>query len=46
MGLSAGLRDVRIQREEGGGIGDELEERGRWLTASEKALRDMLEVEG
>ncbi|KAF2709766.1 hypothetical protein K504DRAFT_502478 [Pleomassaria siparia CBS 279.74] len=39
-------KEARHRREEGGGIGDELEERGRWLRASEKALREMLDVEG
>lgn len=46
QGTVAAAKEARRRKEEGGGIGDELEERGRWLTASEKALRDMLEVEG
>lgn len=46
QGTVAAAKEARRRREEGGGIGDELEERGRWLRASEKALRDMLEVEG
>lgn len=45
QGTVAAAKEARRRKEEGGGIGDELEERGRWLTASEKALRDMLEVE-
>ncbi|KAF2805221.1 uncharacterized protein BDZ99DRAFT_511263 [Mytilinidion resinicola] len=36
--------EARRRREQGGGIGDELEERGRWLRASEAALKGMLEV--
>jgi hypothetical protein len=43
-GTVAAAKEARRRKEEGGGIGDELEERGRWLQASEKALRDMLEV--
>ena len=46
QGTVAAAKEARRRKEEGGGIGDELEEKGRWLTASEKALRDMLEVEG
>jgi chromosome segregation ATPase len=42
----AAAKEARRRKEEGGGIGDELEERGRWLRASEKALKDILEVEG
>lgn len=45
QGTVAAAKEARRRKEEGGGIGDELEEKGRWLTASEKALRDMLEVE-
>jgi chromosome segregation ATPase len=43
-GTVAAAKEARWRKEEGGGIGDELEERGRWLTASEKALKEMLEV--
>lgn len=46
QGTVAAAKEARRRREEGGGIGDELEERGRWLRASEKALKEMLEVEG
>ncbi|KAF3004107.1 hypothetical protein E8E13_004126 [Curvularia kusanoi] len=46
QGTIAAAKEARRRKEEGGGIGDELEERGRWLTSSEKALRDMLELEG
>ncbi|KAH7563292.1 hypothetical protein BM1_00339 [Bipolaris maydis] len=46
QGTVAAAREAQRRREEGGGIGDELEERGRWLRASEKALEEMLEVEG
>ncbi|KAF1831833.1 hypothetical protein BDW02DRAFT_571648 [Decorospora gaudefroyi] len=46
QGTVAAAKEARRRKEEGGGIGDELEERGRWLRASEKALREMLEVEG
>lgn len=43
-GTVAAAKEARRRKEEGGGIGDELEERGRWLRASEKALKEMLEV--
>ncbi|KAH8714784.1 hypothetical protein GQ44DRAFT_752089 [Phaeosphaeriaceae sp. PMI808] len=43
-GTVAAAKEARRRREEGGGIGDELEERGRWLRASEKALKEMLNV--
>ncbi|KAF1945127.1 hypothetical protein EJ02DRAFT_339678 [Clathrospora elynae] len=46
QGTVAAAKEARRRKEEGGGIGDELEERGRWLRASEKALTEMLEVEG
>ncbi|KAF2632632.1 hypothetical protein BU25DRAFT_487088 [Macroventuria anomochaeta] len=46
QGTVAAAKEARRRKEEGGGIGDELEEKGRWLTAFEKALRVMLEVEG
>lgn len=46
QGTVAAAKEARRRKEEGGGIGDELEEKGRWLTASEKALRNMLEMEG
>ncbi|KAF2205859.1 hypothetical protein GQ43DRAFT_406465 [Delitschia confertaspora ATCC 74209] len=45
QGTVAAAKEARRRKEEGGGIGDELEERGRWLRASEKALKEMLEVE-
>lgn len=43
-GTVAAAKEARRRKEEGGGIGDELEERGRWLRASETALKEMLEV--
>lgn len=45
QGTVAAAKEAKRRKEEGGGIGDELEERGRWLRACDKALRDMLEVE-
>ncbi|OCK83777.1 hypothetical protein K432DRAFT_346336 [Lepidopterella palustris CBS 459.81] len=42
----AQAKEARRRREEGGGVGDELEERGRWLRAAEKGLGGMLGVEG
>ncbi|KAJ4336147.1 hypothetical protein N0V87_005583 [Didymella glomerata] len=45
QGTVAAAKDARRRKVEGGGIGDELEEKGRWLTASEKGLRGMLEAE-
>jgi hypothetical protein len=46
QGTVAAAKEARRRKEEGGGIGDELEERGRWLTAAEKMLRETLEVNG
>jgi len=46
QGTVAAAKEAQRRKDEGGGIGDELEERGRWLRASEKALREMLDVEG
>jgi chromosome segregation ATPase len=46
QGTVAAAKEARRRKEEGGGIGDELEERGRWLTAAEKMLRESLEVDG
>ncbi|KAK3711845.1 hypothetical protein LTR37_009363 [Vermiconidia calcicola] len=37
-------REARRRRAKGGGVGDELEERGRWLRGVEAGLRGMLEV--
>lgn len=45
QGTVAAAKEAQRRKEEGGGIGDELEERGRWLRASEKALKEMLEVD-
>lgn len=45
QGTVAAAKEARRRKEEGGGMGDELEEKGRWLRASEKALRDMMEIE-
>ncbi|KAF2275806.1 uncharacterized protein EI97DRAFT_433749 [Westerdykella ornata] len=45
QGTVAAAKEARRRRDEGGGIGDKLEERGRWLRASEQALKEMLEVE-
>ncbi|KAF9735438.1 Kinetochore protein Sos7 [Paraphaeosphaeria minitans] len=44
QGTVAAAKEARRRKEDGGGIGDELEERGRWLRASEVALNKMLEV--
>jgi len=37
-------QEARRRRQDGAGIGDELEERGRWLRGVETGLRKMLEV--
>ncbi|KAK3697365.1 hypothetical protein LTR37_017510 [Vermiconidia calcicola] len=37
-------KEARRRREKGGGVGDELDERGRWLRGVEAGLRGMLEV--
>jgi hypothetical protein len=42
--MVAAAVEARRRREEGGGVGDELEEKGRWLRASEGALRGMVGV--
>lgn len=45
-GTVAAAREAQRRREEGeAGMGDDLEERGRWLTAVEQGMRSMLEVE-
>lgn len=43
-GTVTAAKEARRRREDGGGIGDELEERGRWLRASGQALNNMLET--
>ena len=43
-GTVTAAKEARRRREDGGGIGDELEERGRWLRASGQALDNMLET--
>ncbi|KAL5118410.1 hypothetical protein ACEQ8H_003760 [Pleosporales sp. CAS-2024a] len=43
-GTVAAAKEARRRKEEGGGIGDELEERGRWLQASEQILKEILET--
>ena len=45
QGTVAAAKGARRRKEEGGGIGDELEARGRWLQASGRALREMLEAQ-
>lgn len=37
-------QEARRRRADGGGLGDELEEKGRWLRGVEAGLRGMLEV--
>jgi chromosome segregation ATPase len=44
QGTVAAAKEARRRREDGGGIGDELEERGRWLRASESALNKTVEA--
>ncbi|KAF1966941.1 hypothetical protein BU23DRAFT_307348 [Bimuria novae-zelandiae CBS 107.79] len=43
-GTVGAAKEARRRKEDGGGIGDELEEKGRWLTASGSALSSMLET--
>ncbi|KAK7551586.1 hypothetical protein IWX49DRAFT_562313 [Phyllosticta citricarpa] len=45
-GTVAAAKEAQRRREEGeAGMGDDLEERGRWLTAVEQGMKGMLEVE-
>lgn len=37
-------QEARRRRQDGSGVGDDLEERGRWLRGVEAGLRGMLEV--
>jgi len=46
LGSTAAAREARRRREEAlGGIGDDLEERGRWWRGVESGLKAMLDVE-
>ncbi|RKF80662.1 Kinetochore protein Sos7 [Golovinomyces cichoracearum] len=46
LSSAASARDAKRRREEAlGGIGDDLEERGRWWTAVENGLKNMLEID-
>jgi chromosome segregation ATPase len=46
-GVVAAAKEARRRRDEGeAGIGDGLEQRGRWLRAVDKGLVEMLGVEG
>ncbi|EOD44039.1 hypothetical protein GTA08_BOTSDO02074 [Neofusicoccum parvum] len=46
-GTVAAAKEAQRRREAGeAGMGDDLEERGRWMTAVEQGLKGMLEVEG
>ncbi|KAJ9641422.1 hypothetical protein H2199_005392 [Coniosporium tulheliwenetii] len=46
QGTVAAAKEARRRREAGvGGLGDELDEKARWLRTSEKMLREMLGVE-
>ncbi|KAF2653528.1 hypothetical protein K491DRAFT_661700 [Lophiostoma macrostomum CBS 122681] len=45
-GVVAAAKEAQRRKEEGGGLGDDLEERGRWLSVSEKALTEMLQIDG
>ncbi|GKT66482.1 60S ribosomal protein L37 [Colletotrichum tofieldiae] len=42
----AAAKDARRRKEGAGGDADDLEERGRWLRASEAALKQMLDIQG
>ncbi|KAF2757374.1 hypothetical protein EJ05DRAFT_388142 [Pseudovirgaria hyperparasitica] len=47
QGVISAAKEARRRREEGEkGMGDELEEKGRWFRAAEKGLMEMLEIEG
>lgn len=43
-GTVAAAKEARRRKEDGSGTGDELEQRGRWLRASEHALYNMFEA--
>lgn len=42
----AAAKEARRRKEGAGGDADDLEERGRWLRASEAALKQMLDIQG
>jgi len=47
LGSTASARDAKRRKEEAlGGVGDDLEERGRWWRGVESGLKGMLGVEG
>jgi hypothetical protein len=47
LGSVAGAREAKRRKEEGaGGVGDDLEERGRWWRGVEAGLRELLDVDG
>ncbi|KAH0538821.1 hypothetical protein FGG08_004597 [Glutinoglossum americanum] len=47
LGSLAGAREARRRKEEGaGGVGDDLEERGRWWRGVETGLKELLDVDG
>ncbi|KAG9233687.1 hypothetical protein BJ875DRAFT_463509 [Amylocarpus encephaloides] len=47
LGTTASAREAKRRREEAlGGVGDDLEERGRWWRGVESGLKGMLDVEG
>ena len=47
LGTTASAREAKRRREEAlGGVGDDLEERGRWWRGAENGLRGMLGIEG
>ncbi|KAI9715873.1 MAG: hypothetical protein M1812_005693 [Candelaria pacifica] len=47
LGTTAAAKEARRRKEDGmGGVGDDLEERGRWWRGVEGSLKAVLEVEG
>ncbi|KAI9778254.1 MAG: hypothetical protein M1839_008278 [Geoglossum umbratile] len=45
LGSVAGAREARRRKEEGAGMGDDLEERGRWWRGVEAGLKELLDVD-
>ncbi len=47
LGSTAAAKEARRRKEDGmGGVGDDLEERGRWWRGVEGGLKEVLGVEG
>jgi hypothetical protein len=46
LGSLAGAREAKRRKEEAsGGVGDDMEERGRWWRGVEAGLRELLDID-